>query len=212
MGAVSLGAFAELHGDVCAGGAFYIRASALMEGDVDVVAAVSIASKAVLNGDILTQAALTIGAGGNMTGTSSVGMAVTLGASAHVTGNIAAQMAVGLGAGAVVTGNVYAGGAVVLGAGANIEGVELAAVELPASGVFEIINEVKSMYDGLRELTGGKDLNTAIANDDLVPGVYDHGSAWPLAAGRTITFVGSDTDIWIIRINGATAIAGDFEL
>jgi hypothetical protein len=71
---------------------------------------------------------------------------------------------------------------------------------------------VKSVYEGIMNLAVGADLTTAIANDILLPGSYFHGLAFPLAAGRNVTFTGGADDIWIIRIEGATAIAGNFKL
>jgi predicted acyltransferase (DUF342 family) len=214
-GAVTLGEFAELTGDALAGGALTISANAVLNGIVDAIGAVSIAAKAVLFGDVHTQAALTLGAEGNLTGNSYVGAAATLAAGAFVDGDVAAKLAVGLGAGALVTGNVYAGGAVVLGADAKITtGDPLPAIEIPASGVLQFIEDVKLVQKGLQERPGAKDLNTALAeSDDTLPaGTYFHSAAWALAAGRTITFDGIATDIWTIRIDGAVALAGNIAL
>jgi hypothetical protein len=84
---------------------------------------------------------------------------------------------------------------------------------VPAGSVNQVLRDVLSAYREIRALPGGEDLNAAIGTDDiLLPGLYNWGAAWPLAAGRTITFLGNATDTWVIRIEGAPAISGNFML
>jgi hypothetical protein len=194
-GALSVGGFAELTGKVTTGAAWGVGAGGIMNGDVDAVGAISVGATAIVRGNAISQAAL------------------TLGAEAQFTGNASAVGAVSLGAYAVLNGTVAAGGGTSAGIGAFSKVIlPPATVVVPASRSKEVLKDVKTAYDLLWALEGAEDLNTALADDILEPGLYEFGAAWPLAAGRTVTFTGNATDVWVIRIRGAAAIGGNFKL
>jgi predicted acyltransferase (DUF342 family) len=220
-GAVGVGAFSSLTGDVVASGAFSAAADAIVIGNVDVLGAFSLGAKTSFFGEVQAGGAFTIGAGGkfgsagNQNGKAFIGTAATLGAGAIAYGEMKAAAAVTMGAAATWTGAMTAGGAITIGAAASVSpaGRALTASILPSSNVADVLADVSTAYDAIMALSAGTDLSAAIsATGELPAGIYDSPAAWPLAAGKTLTLIGDGDSVFIIRVQGAVAIAGDILL
>jgi predicted acyltransferase (DUF342 family) len=218
---VGVGALSSLTGDVVASGAFSAAADAIVIGNVDVLGAFTLGAKTSFAGEVQAGGAFTIGAGGkfgsatNQNGKAYIGTAATLGAGAIAYGEMKAAAAVTMGAAAQWTGAMTAGGAITIGAAATVSpaGAALTASTLPASKVADILVDVSTAYDAIMALGKGTDLSAAIsATGELPAGVYDSPAAWPLAAGKTLTLIGDAQSVFIIRVQGAVAIAGDILL
>lgn len=132
--------------------------------------------------------------------------------------NITATGAVTLGAAIYMKGNILAASAIVLGAAAEVSGVTNAIISLviiPPSKDVGVLQSLRSKYFELMALPFYLDLEPAIfagtpagTPDVLLPGVYRQTGAWAFGAGRSLTFKGTSSDIWIIQIIGAASLAG----
>jgi cytoskeletal protein CcmA (bactofilin family) len=168
---------------------------ASVTGVIDATGAVSLSAGTVLTGNVFTRAGLTIEAAGSLLGNVHASGAVTLGAESNL------------------IGSVSAGGAVTRGAGATLDDSDAAPLgDIPPRKDLDALAETDAAYATTWQMTGGNDLDSNIANDILLPGLYTHSSAWPLLAGKNITLTGDASAVWIFRIDGAAAISGSFLL
>jgi predicted acyltransferase (DUF342 family) len=201
-GAIVVATNAILYGSALTTGAYTTNDGSRVFGNVDSVGVVSLGSNSNFNGNINAQAAVTLGVNtrlpaGVFTGDVYSTGAVTLGANSKVVGNIFACTLLTLGDSASITGNVLTGAA---------------SYPVPASKNIAAISDVATAYSNLMSLAGAKVFVSSIVGNVLLPGLYNHGAAWSLAAGTTLTFQGSASDTWIIQIGGAVVTAGDMIL
>jgi hypothetical protein len=220
-GALGVGALSSLTDDVVASGAFSAAADAIVIGHVDVLGAFSLGAKTSFAGEVQVGGAFAIGAGGefgsaaNQNGKAFIGTAATLGAGDIAYGEMKAAAAVTMGAAATWTCAMTAGGAITIGAAAtgSPAGTALTESTLPASKVADVLADVSTAFDAIMALSAGTDLSAAIsATGELPEGVYDSPAAWPLAAGKTLTLIVDSDSMFVIRVQGAVAIAGDILL
>jgi hypothetical protein len=175
-----------------------------MQGDINCVGAGTFGANANYTGNVKSQAAITVGANNAYPkGT------VTF------TGDITAMGAVTVGSLIVMKGNILGASAITIAASASVSGsTNLAAVSvtIASSAQTIVFPLLLSRYNSLMALASA-DLESSISSTNvLLPGVYSFGAAWSFAAARTLNFVGTADDTWIIQISGAVVFGGTMVL
>lgn len=194
-------------------GAISIAESVSGFGSVISGAAVSIASRSTIVGDIDVVGALSIGADARVTGLTISEAAITLGAESWLIGDVYARSEITLGAHSSINGSIRQCSTLTVGDGASVSGtIEIQTNDGPTSQDTQALDAIQSAYTRLQSLGNASELNNAIHERTLLPGVYSHSGPWTLPVGQTLRFKGDHADVWILQIDGAVSIAGLVEL
>jgi hypothetical protein len=144
--------------------------------------------------------------------------AVSMGARSKVIGNVTTHAALAVGASGTVDGNIEALAAVTFAAEAKvtngISNANYGPLSSAATEALSALTDVRMAYDAVWDKPDAQDLDAAITEDVLLPGLYEQNGAWPPAGRKSITFdaQGDSDAVWIIRIRGPSEIDGEFLL
>jgi cytoskeletal protein CcmA (bactofilin family) len=137
---------------VYSGAAVTLGANANVFGDIQSVAAVTLGDAAEVGGSILAGAAVTVEKDGKVAGDVTAGDAATLGAGASVLGDVAARAEVSIGAQSEVSGDVTSSRGIKLGAAAKVFGNTTAVDSVTLGAAAEAGND--GLASSVRTMSG----------------------------------------------------------